>query len=105
MKMTLLAAVLGTLTLGCASLAQAATETTPQNMTCKEFVNLNPKAMTPVAFWMLNKDTDYKGGDYADWNEVETVAVPQVMEVCKQHPQKKVMDIKGQIKPAGNAAH
>lgn len=105
MKMTLLAAVLGTLTVSGASLAQAATEITPQKMTCKEFINLNPKAMTPVAFWMINKDTDYKGGDYVDWHEVETISVPQMLAICKQHPQQPITEIKSQIKPAVKAAN
>lgn len=37
-----------------------ASSTTPKDMTCKEFLDLNPKSMTPVAFWILNEDTQYK---------------------------------------------
>ena len=29
----------------------------------QEFIDLNPKAMTPVAWWMLHEETVYKGGD------------------------------------------
>ncbi|MBF9182379.1 HdeA/HdeB family chaperone, partial [Klebsiella pneumoniae] len=32
--------------------AFAVEETTPQNMTCQEFMDMNPKSMTPVAFWV-----------------------------------------------------
>lgn len=93
--------------LACATvnLAHAATDTTPQQMTCKEFINLNPKAMTPVAFWLINKDTDYRGGDYVDWSEVETFSVPKVLESCKQHPQQKLRDLKDAMKSAVKAAH
>lgn len=34
-----------------------------KDMTCQEFIDLNPKAMTPVAWWMLHEETVYKGGD------------------------------------------
>ncbi|QPR29865.1 acid-activated periplasmic chaperone HdeB [Edwardsiella hoshinae] len=98
-------AILGALAFGSVNLAYAATDTTPQQMTCKEFVNLNPKAMTPVAFWVINKDTDYRGGDYVDWREVETVSLPKVLKVCKQHPQQKLVDLKDDIKPAAKATH
>ncbi|MDU2176208.1 MAG: HdeA/HdeB family chaperone, partial [Clostridioides difficile] len=56
--------------------AFAVQETTPQNMTCQEFMDMNPKSMTPVAFWVVNRNTDFSGGDYVDWHEVETVSVP-----------------------------
>lgn len=54
--------------------AFAVEETTPQNMTCQEFMDMNPKSMTPVAFWVVNRNTDFSGGDYVDWHEVETVS-------------------------------
>ncbi len=37
---------------------------TPKGMSCQEFVDLNPQTMAPVAFWVLNEDEDFKGGDY-----------------------------------------
>ena len=52
--------------------AFAVEETTPQNMTCQEFMDMNPKSMTPVAFWVVNRNTDFSGGDYVDWHEVES---------------------------------
>ncbi|STT24764.1 acid-resistance protein [Klebsiella pneumoniae] len=39
--------------------AFAVEETTPQNMTCQEFMDMNPKSMTPVAFWVVNRNTDF----------------------------------------------
>ncbi len=42
--------------------AFAVEETTPQNMTCQEFMDMNPKSMTPVAFWVVNRNTDFSGG-------------------------------------------
>ncbi|MFT2789857.1 acid-activated periplasmic chaperone HdeB [Serratia sp. T13T92] len=74
--------------------AETTGKTTPQDMTCKEFIDLNPKAMTPVAFWVVNKDNVYQQGDYVDWNEVETIYVPQVIKACKQKPESKLEEFK-----------
>ncbi len=66
--------------------AFAVEETTPQNMTCQEFMDMNPKSMTPVAFWVVNRNTDFSGGDYVDWHEVETVSVPKMLQECHRTP-------------------
>lgn len=66
--------------------AFAVEETTPQNMTCQEFMDMNPKSMTPVAFWVVNRNTDFSGGDYVDWHEVETVSVPKMLQECHKNP-------------------
>ncbi len=41
-----------------------------KDMTCQEFIDLNPKAMTPVAWWMLHEETVYKGGDTSIMNKI-----------------------------------
>ncbi|MEX2942928.1 acid-activated periplasmic chaperone HdeB [Serratia fonticola] len=74
--------------------AETTDKTTPQDMTCKEFIDLNPKAMTPVAFWVVNKDNVFQQGDYVDWNEVETTYVPLVIKACKQKPESKLEEFK-----------
>ncbi|MBV8044452.1 acid-activated periplasmic chaperone HdeB [Pluralibacter sp.] len=71
---------------------------TPKNMNCQEFIDLNPQTMAPVAFWMLNEDEDFKGGDYVDFNETETTAVPLTIELCKKHPQSALKNIKDEVK-------
>lgn len=43
------------------------TNVTPKGMSCQEFVDLNPQTMAPVAFWVLNEDEDFKGGDYCQF--------------------------------------
>ena len=70
--------------------AETLNENIPENMTCKEFVDMNPKAMMPVAFWVINKDTDFKGGDYVDWHEVGTTSVPLLIKICKENPESKL---------------
>jgi len=78
--------------------AEALNENIPQEMTCKEFVDMNPKAMTPVAFWIINKDTQFKGGDYVDWNEVDTISVPRLIKICKSNPETKLEQWVNEIK-------
>ncbi|EMM5727829.1 TPA: acid-activated periplasmic chaperone HdeB [Klebsiella pneumoniae] len=78
--------------------AFAVEETTPQNMTCQEFMDMNPKSMTPVAFWVVNRNTDFSGGDYVDWHEVETVSVPKMLQECHKNPAAKLGDLSAAIK-------
>ena len=73
--------------------AFAVEETTPQNMTCQEFMDMNPKSMTPVAFWVVNRNTDFSGGAYVDWHEVETVSVPKMLQECHKNPAAKLGDL------------
>lgn len=69
-------------------------ENSPDKMTCQEFINLNPKAMLPVAWWMLNEETVYKGGDSVSLNETDLTSIPQVIEYCKHNPQLKLYSFK-----------
>ena len=48
-----------------------------KDMTCQEFIDLNPKAMTPVAWWMLHEETVYKGGDTVTLNETDLTQIPK----------------------------
>ncbi|VXD08656.1 acid-resistance protein [Enterobacterales bacterium 8AC] len=76
---------------------KAETITTPSDMTCKEFLDLNPKSMTPVVYWVMNDDTRYKGGDYVDLHETGSVVTPKVVEACHQTPDRKFSDMKDDI--------
>ncbi|MDU7129219.1 MAG: HdeA/HdeB family chaperone [Escherichia coli] len=58
--------------------AFAVEETTPQNMTCR--------------------NTDFSGGDYVDWHEVETVSVPKMLQECHKNPAAKLGDLSAVIK-------
>jgi len=81
-----------------ASVGAVAKEVTPKNMNCQQFIDLNPQALVPVTFWMLNEDQDFKGGDYIDFQETETTAVPLTIDLCKKHPQSELAKIKDEIK-------
>ncbi|EIH4171825.1 TPA: acid-activated periplasmic chaperone HdeB, partial [Shigella sonnei] len=67
-----------------------------KDMTCQEFIDLNPKAMTPVAWWMLHEETVYKGGDTVTLNETDLTQIPKVIEYCKKNPQKNLYTFKNQ---------
>ncbi|MFA3762110.1 acid-activated periplasmic chaperone HdeB [Yersinia sp. 2544 StPb PI] len=84
-------------TFAATSTTTKATGTTPSDMTCKEFLDLNPKSFTPVVYWVLNDDTQYKKGDYVDLQETDTVVTPKVVEVCKKAPESKLSEIKQDI--------
>ncbi|HBZ7669879.1 TPA: hypothetical protein MYL57_005799 [Klebsiella variicola subsp. variicola] len=59
-------------------------------MSCKEFVDMNHEVMTQVAFWIINKDTNFSSGDYVDWHEVDKISVPKLIEICKKRPESKL---------------
>lgn len=86
--------VAATLLTAMTSVFAASSPTMPSDMTCKEFLDLNPKSMTPVAFWIINKDTQFKKGDTIDFQEVDTVYTPKIIDICKKSPDQKVTDIK-----------
>ena len=65
-----------------AATTDAKTDVTPKNMSCQEFIDLNPQTMAPVAFWVLNEDEDFKGGEYVTFDETVTTAVPLTVEIC-----------------------
>ncbi|WP_420808691.1 HdeA/HdeB family chaperone [Citrobacter tructae] len=78
--------------------AAEATEVAPQDMTCKEFVNLSSKYMTAIAFVVVNKNSDFKGDDYVSLHEVETVSVPKILKQCHQTPSAKLGELIGRVK-------
>ncbi|PRW48752.1 acid-activated periplasmic chaperone HdeB [Escherichia coli] len=55
-----------------------------KDMTCQEFIDLNPKAMI------------YKGGDTVTLNETDLTQIPKVIEYCKKNPQKNLYTFKNQ---------
>ncbi|WNN42451.1 MULTISPECIES: HdeA/HdeB family chaperone [Winslowiella] len=74
-----------------------AAERTPEDMKCDEFVNLNPKAMAPVAFWMLSDKTTYKGGDTVSLKEKVNVSVPQIVDFCEKNKEKPVYEFRNKL--------
>ncbi|WP_422526935.1 HdeA/HdeB family chaperone [Serratia fonticola] len=62
--------------------AKAEAITTPNDMTCQEFLDLNPKPMTPVVYWVMSDDTRYKDGDYVDLHETGSVVTSKVVKAC-----------------------
>lgn len=99
-KKTMLSVAFATLCFSGASFA-ATTPTAPatpapQDMTCKDFLLLNPQAQTPMAFWVANADTDYKNGDYVDSQVVGSIT-PMIIQECQKNPQQKISSMKTKI--------
>ncbi|EDU60693.1 ABC transporter substrate-binding protein [Providencia stuartii] len=65
---------------------------TPEKMTCQEYINLNPQSWAPVALWITNMDTQFKGGDYVALTEQSVAEAPQIVEFCKKHPEGTLQD-------------
>lgn len=95
---TLLATAASAMAVEAQSSVQKAVETTPKNMTCEEFIDLNPKSYTPVAFWVLNDDTQYKHGDTVNFHEVDVAVTPKIIAECKQSPKTKLVELKDKMK-------
>jgi len=85
------------LALSNSSAAFAADKVTPEDMTCLEFINLDPQAMLPVAWWMQHQETIYKGGDTVSLTETDTTSIPQLLELCKKSPQEKLYSFKDKL--------
>ncbi|MBJ9571540.1 HdeA/HdeB family chaperone [Citrobacter braakii] len=81
--------------------ATQATEAAPQDMTCKEFVDMSRQYMTAIAFVIVNKNSDFKGDDYVPLHEVETVAVPKMIKMCHRHPDTKLGELAVNLKGSG----
>lgn len=92
------AGVFAAAVLATASVGAVAKEMTPKNMNCQQYIDLDPQALVPVTFWMLNEDEDFKGGDYVDFQETETTAVPLTLDMCKKQPKSELTKIKDEVK-------
>ncbi|WP_137569265.1 HdeA/HdeB family chaperone, partial [Escherichia coli] len=56
-----------------------------KDMTCQEFIDLNQKAMTPVAWWMRHEDTVNKIGNTVTLNETDITQMHNIIEPCKKN--------------------
>ncbi|WP_369308578.1 HdeA/HdeB family chaperone [Providencia rettgeri] len=74
------------------SMAEVKSTVTPENMTCQQFINLDPQSWAPVALWVTNQDTQFKGGDYVALTEKSITEVPQIVEFCKKKPEGTLQD-------------
>ena len=65
---------------------------TPEKMTCQEFINLNPQSWAPIALWVTNQETQFKGGDYVALTEQSIAEAPQIVAFCKKKPEGTLQD-------------
>ncbi|MEX6384544.1 HdeA/HdeB family chaperone [Providencia hangzhouensis] len=52
-----------------------------------QFINLDPQSWAPVALWVTNQETQFKGGDYVALTEQSVAEVPQIVEFFKKKPE------------------
>ncbi|MGE8191075.1 HdeA/HdeB family chaperone [Pseudomonas sp. NPDC086278] len=86
---------LASLILSSAGGAYAAT--TPDNMTCQQFLDMTPEAHSPVILWVVSDDTINKEGDSFSKTTVDATVLPKVVELCKKNPTKKITSFKQEI--------
>lgn len=75
----------------------AASPTTPDNMTCQDFLDMTPSASSPVLLWVVTDDTVNSNGGSFDKTTVDATVLPQVVKLCKANPTKKVTSLKQEI--------
>ncbi|MGG4607594.1 HdeA/HdeB family chaperone [Providencia sp. Me31A] len=93
MKKLLISTCLITMsTLAFNAAASDKTASTPENMTCKEYVDLNPKSWAPVALWVTSQDTQFKNGDWVALSEQSVAEAPLIIEFCKKNPEGTLQD-------------
>lgn len=90
--------IIGSALLATCALNATAAEKKVDDMTCKEFISLNPETMSPVAFWIYNDDDELKGGDYVSLEETTTIAVPMTIKLCKDNPESKIKKFESDVK-------
>ncbi|MEQ5040428.1 HdeA/HdeB family chaperone [Providencia rettgeri] len=93
MNKTLISAcVIVASTISFSAFAADKTTSIPENMTCKEYVDLNPKSWAPVALWVTSQDTQFKGGDWVALSEQSVAEVPLILDFCKKKPEGTLQD-------------
>lgn len=91
-KVLISACILTSSILSSNALAADKVTSTPENMTCKEYVDLNPKSWAPVALWVTAQDTQFKGGDWVALSEQSVAEAPLILEFCKKKPEGTLKD-------------
>lgn len=91
-RMLISACVIVTSALSFSTFAAEKTTSTPESMTCKEYVDLNPKSWAPVALWVTSKDTQFKSGDWVAQSEQSIAEAPLILEFCKKKPEGTLQD-------------
>lgn len=65
---------------------------TPEKMSCQEYIDLNPQSWAPIAMWMTNQTTQFKGGDFVSLSQQSIAEVPLIVDYCQTHPNKLLKD-------------
>ncbi|EMT6575921.1 TPA: ABC transporter substrate-binding protein [Providencia rettgeri] len=91
-KVIISSVLLAVSTISFNSMAADKNTVTPENMTCQQFINLDPQSWAPIALWVTNQETQFKGGDYVALTEQSIAEAPQIVEFCKKKPEGTLQD-------------
>lgn len=85
-------ALMGTISFATSAAEQVNTALTPENMSCQEYIDLNPQSWAPIAMWMTNQTTQFKGGDFVSLSQQSIAEVPLIVNFCQSHPNQSLKD-------------
>lgn len=75
------------------SYAQETRDGIPSDMTCQEYIDLQPEYRPSIAFWLANRDNNFTGPNYVSMQTAITVWEPELLKKCKKNKNQKLGDI------------
>jgi len=55
-------------------------------MRCQDYLQLDPRAWTPMVIWLMNDPFSLEPPEWTDFHEAELVLTPILTEICRQEP-------------------
>ena len=55
-------------------------------MRCQDYLQLDPRAWTPMVIWLMNDPFSLEPPEWTDFHEAEQVLTPILTEICRQEP-------------------
>lgn len=55
-------------------------------MRCQDYLQLDPRARTPMVIWLMNDPFSLEPPEWTDFHEAELVLTPILTEICRQGP-------------------
>lgn len=55
-------------------------------MRCQDYLQLDPRAWTPMVIWLMNDPFSLEPPEWTDFQEAELVLTPILTEICRQEP-------------------
>ena len=55
-------------------------------MRCQDYLQLDPRAWTPMVIWLMNDPFSLEPPEWTDFHEAELERTPILTEICRQEP-------------------